>query len=144
MDIKLKQGSTVTIKNSNGDPIVTVNENGTVAGAGTKLYKHHIQFETEDYIELFNTSASPIINGTFNSENAYALQTAAQNAIAAIISLSNQGEYGAFCRPIEIVIQFADAKATITGISWNNNLNEPQLVADSEEVTEAFDTVTPL
>lgn len=144
MDIKLKQGSTVTIKNSNGNPIVTVNENGTVSGAGTKLYKHHIQFETEDYIELFNTSAAPIISGTFNADNAATLQTAIRNAVSTIINLGNQGGYSAYCRPIEIVIQFVDTKATINGVVWNNNLNEPQLVINSEEVTKAFDTVTLL
>ena len=52
MTIKLKENSSVTIKNSNNESIVTVNENGNIEGLpapGTKLYLHLCSKPSPDY-----------------------------------------------------------------------------------------------
>lgn len=114
--------------------------------AGTKLYKHHIQFETEDYIELFNNTEEPIINGTFNANNVDTLQTAFRNAVSIYYAFPNSGSAGTECRPMFIKIDFlsVSSKAKIQVASCNANLTNPQLIVDTEEVAEAFDTVTEL
>lgn len=44
MEIKLPTNGIVQIKNSSGDVICSVREDGTITGGGTKLYKHEIGF----------------------------------------------------------------------------------------------------
>ena len=51
MEIKLKENSTLTIKNHSGDTLCSVDEaTGAVSGAGTKLYKDNITATNGDDI----------------------------------------------------------------------------------------------
>lgn len=48
MEIKLKENSSLTIKNSQGNEICSVTEDGTVSGYGTKLYHHYVTINVKD------------------------------------------------------------------------------------------------
>lgn len=60
MKIKLKENSSVEILGSNGNTIVTVNENGTIEGinGGTKWYYHHVSVQGKSLSFSYISTAS--------------------------------------------------------------------------------------
>ena len=66
MEIELKENSTLTVKNHSGTTLCSIDEaTGVVTGAGTKLYKHHLSFDSDGegtllYVDVISLNSTAI------------------------------------------------------------------------------------